>query len=62
MLSILKIEEHNYSTVYVKDGSLYRVYRRINKNTWEIFSKKEWKKLSDCSELERLFNITLSQK
>jgi hypothetical protein len=61
MLSILKIEEYNYSLVYTKEGNSYRVYRRINKDAWEILSKEKWKKLEDFSELERIFNLTFSQ-
>lgn len=62
MYNILKIEEHNYSIVYVKEGSQYNVYRRINEDTWEIFRREAWKKIEDYSELERIFSSTPSQK
>lgn len=55
-MKLLKVEDHNYSIVYVNDNENYNVYRRFNENKWEIFSRNNWKEISSFQELEKLFN------
>jgi hypothetical protein len=55
-MKLLKVEEHNYSIIYINDKENYNVYRRINAITWEIFRRNEWKPVTDCIELEKTFN------
>ena len=55
-MKIFKVEEYNYSIIYINDNENYNVYRRMNAITWEIFRRNEWDPVSDCSELEKVFN------
>ncbi len=55
-MKLLKVEDHNYSIVYVNDNENYNVYRRFNENRWEIFSRNKWKDISSFKDLEKLFN------
>jgi hypothetical protein len=55
-MKLLKVEDHNYSIIYINDNENYNVYRRINAITWEIFRRNEWKPVTDCIELEKTFN------
>ena len=55
-MRLLKVEEHNYSIIYINDKENYDVYRRFNAITWEIFHRKEWKPVTDFIELEKTFN------
>jgi hypothetical protein len=55
-MRLLKVEEHNYSIIYINDKENYNVYRRINSITWEIFRRNEWKPVTDFIELEKTFN------
>ncbi len=52
---ILKVEENNYSIVYVNDNENYKIYRRFNENKWDVFSRNKWDELRNHDELERLF-------
>jgi hypothetical protein len=54
-MKLLKIEEHNYSIVYVNDNENYKVYRRFNENKWEVFYRNKWDELRNHDELEQLF-------
>ena len=55
-MKILKIEEYNYSIIYINDNGKYKLYRRFNENKWEIFHREQWKSVDDNIELEKLFN------
>jgi len=55
-MKILKVEDHNYSIIYINDNENYNVYRRNNAITWQIFRRNEWKEVTDCIELEKAFN------
>jgi len=55
-MKILKIEDHNYSIVYINDNESYNVYRRFMDAKWEIFRREQWKLVEDSSKLEKLFN------
>ena len=55
-MRLLKVEEHNYSIIYINDKENYNVYRRINSITWEIFRRNEWRPVTDFIELEKTFN------
>ena len=54
-MNIIKIEEYNYSIIYINDNEKYLIYRRMSENKWEIFRKEEWKEITDYSDLEKLF-------
>lgn len=54
-MNIIKIEEYNYSIIYINDNEKYVIYRRMSENKWEIFRKEEWKHVTDYSDLEKLF-------
>lgn len=54
-MKILSIEEHHYSIIYVKDGEKYRVYRRFNETTWQVFHRDQWKDIINSADLEELF-------
>jgi hypothetical protein len=54
-MKLLKVEDHNYSIVYVNDNEKYNVYRRFNENKWEIYRRNSWEEINNYDELERLF-------
>jgi hypothetical protein len=55
MVKILKIEDHNYSIIYINDNEKYNVYRRFPNDKWEIFRRGQWRLVDDSIELEKLF-------
>jgi hypothetical protein len=54
-MKLLKVEDHNYSIIYVNDNENYNVYRRFNENKWEIFYRNRWNEFTKHEELEKLF-------
>jgi hypothetical protein len=54
-LKLLKIEDYNYSIVYINNNDTYQVYRRLGENSWQEFSGSNWKEILNSSELEKLF-------
>ena len=56
-MKILKVEDHNYSIIYINDNENYSVYRRINSIKWQIFRRNEWKEVTDCIEMEKVFQF-----
>lgn len=55
-MKLLKVEDHNYSIIYINDKERYNVYRRFDSNKWEIFHRNEWRPVNDSIELEKTFN------
>ena len=55
-MKLLKVEDHNYSIIYINDKENYNVYRRFDSIKWEIFRRNEWKPVTDFIELEKTFN------
>ncbi len=53
-MEIVKVEECNYSIIYVNDNDHYYVYRRFNEATWQIFHKNKWNDISTPANLEEL--------
>ncbi len=53
-MEIVKVEECNYSIIYVNDNDHYYVYRRFNETTWQIFHKNKWNDISRPANLEEL--------
>ena len=53
-MEIVKIEDHNYSIIYVNDSGKYRVYRRFNENKWQLFHRNRWNDVADSNDLEKL--------
>ena len=53
-MEIVKIEDHNYSIIYVNDSGKYRVYRRFNENKWQLFHRNRWNDIADSNDLEKL--------
>jgi hypothetical protein len=54
-MKLLKVEDHNYSIVYVNDNEKYNVYRRFDENKWEVYRRNSWEEINNYDELERLF-------
>jgi len=54
-MKLLKVEDHNYSIIYVNDNETYTVYRRFNENKWQIFYRNRWNEFTKHEELEKLF-------
>lgn len=54
-MKIIKIEEYNYSIIYINDNEKYYMYKRIDETKWEVFHKNNWKQVTDYSNLEKLF-------
>ena len=54
-MKLLKVEDHNYSIIYVNDNENYTVYRRFNENKWQVFYRNRWNEFTKHEELEKLF-------
>ena len=53
-MEIVKIEDHDYSIIYVNDNGKYQVYRRFNENKWQLFHRNKWTDVTDSNDLEKL--------
>jgi hypothetical protein len=54
-MKILKIENYNYSILYIEDGDNYNVYKRFDNSEWQILKDKNWIDLSNSKKLEEFF-------
>lgn len=54
-MKILKIENYNYSILYIEDGNNYNVYKRFDNSEWQILKDKNWIDLSNSKKLEEFF-------
>ena len=54
-MRILKIEDYNYSIVYVEDGVNSAVYKRFIDGNWMCLNGNSWSKVKNVNELEKLF-------
>ena len=54
-MKILKIENYNYSILYIEDGDFYNVYKRFDNSEWQILKDKNWIDLSNSKKLEEFF-------
>jgi hypothetical protein len=54
-MKILKIENYNYSILYIEDGDSYNVYKRFDNSEWQILKDKNWIDLSNSKKLEEFF-------
>ena len=46
-MKILKIQNYNYSILYIEDGDNYNVYKRFDNSEWQILKNKNWIDLSN---------------
>jgi hypothetical protein len=53
-MELLKIEDHNYSIVYINDNGKYQVYKRLDENQWQIFHRNKWNNVTDPTNLEKV--------
>jgi hypothetical protein len=54
-MKILKIQNYNYSILYIEDGDNYNVYKRFDNSEWQILKDKNWIDLSNSKKLEEFF-------
>ena len=54
-MKILKIEDYNYSIVYVEDGNESTVYKRFVNGNWMYLNGNSWIDVKNIDQLEKLF-------
>ena len=54
-MKILKIEDYNYSIVYVEDKNGSSVYKRFVDGSWMRLKGNNWSSVKNVDELEKLF-------
>jgi len=54
-MTILKIEDYNYSIVYVEDEKKAVVYKRFVDGTWMQLNRNTWTVVANIDQLEKLF-------
>ena len=54
-MKILKIEDYNYSIVYVEDKKKSVVYKRFVDGTWMQLNRNTWTAVANIDQLEKLF-------
>jgi hypothetical protein len=54
-MKILKIEDYNYSIVYVEDKKKSVVYKRFVDGTWMQLNRNTWTVVANIDQLEKLF-------
>ena len=54
-MKILKIEDYNYSIVYVEDKKQSAVYKRFTNGDWLRLKRNSWVSVERADELEKLF-------
>jgi hypothetical protein len=54
-MKILKIEDYNYSIVYVEDKKKSVVYKRFVDGNWMRLNRNTWTVVVNIEQLEKLF-------
>ena len=54
-MKILKIEDYNYSVVYVEDKKESAVYKRFVNGDWMRLKGNSWIDVKNIDQLEKLF-------
>ena len=54
-MKILKIEDYNYSIVYVEHTNESSVYKRLYNGSWLYLNGNRWTTVNNAIELEKLF-------
>ncbi len=54
-MKILKIEDYNYSIVYVEDKKKSVVYKRFVDGNWMLLNRNTWTVVVNIDQLEKLF-------
>jgi len=54
-MKILRIEDYNYSIVYVEDKNEYSVYKRFFDGNWMYLKGNKWSDVKNADELEKIF-------
>ena len=54
-MKILKIEDYNYSIVYVEYDQKTDVYKRFTNGDWLRLKRNSWVSVENADELEKLF-------
>jgi hypothetical protein len=55
-MEVIKIEDYNYSIVYVEHNDKFSIYRRFVDGKWEYLKGGNWSTIKNVDELEMLFN------
>jgi len=55
-MQILKIEDFNYSIVYIENNDKSSVYKRFSDGKWMYLKNSNWSIVKHIDELEKLFN------
>ena len=54
-MKILKIEDYNYSIVYVENNNESLVYKRFDDGKWMKLNSNSWSTVKNIDELEKVF-------
>lgn len=54
-MKILRIEDYNYSIVYVENENEYTVYKRFVDGKWMYLKRDNWLNVKNVDELEKIF-------
>lgn len=54
-MKILKIEDYNYSIVYVENKDESFVYKRFSDGKWMYLNRNNWSIVKNVDELEKSF-------
>ena len=54
-MQILKIEDYNYSIVYIENNDKSSVYKRFSDGKWMKLNSNRWSIVKDIDELEKVF-------
>lgn len=60
-MKILKIEDYNYSIVYVEDKKKSVVYKRFVDGNWMLLNRNTWTVVVNIDQLEKLFQDGLNK-
>ena len=55
-MRILKIEDYNYSIVYIESNRKSAVYKRFANGDWLLLKGNKWVAVENADELEKLWN------
>jgi hypothetical protein len=54
-MKILKIEDYNYSIVYIENENESSVYKRFSDGKWMRLNRGNWSTVKNVDQLEKLF-------
>jgi hypothetical protein len=54
-MHILKIEDYNYSIVYIENNNKSSVYKRFDDGKWMQLNSNRWSIIKNVDELEKAF-------